>query len=324
MYSGARMYLSGKQTGVHGLYNESANQYMIEMFNRIVSMFTIRNFDGDISDKRLLMSIFANGKVAAFNHASSNTGSRIDKNDIFYTECSPYGELDAYHRPTEVKVENVAVYCDRHILRQRVNNSLVRQFLQTKYATLFYFDEMCLPIWGFISRFAVQLAEIDSGIDVNLFNSKAAAIFEVENQKESETAKYIYDQISAGKPAVFPRKNPNGQAILPYYNNVRNTFIADELSIEKTRVWNDFNTTIGYPNANTEKRERLLTDEVNSNNVQTKGLREVWRANLNYCADIYNSLFNKNIHFDLNPDLFDEMKGGDGVVGESQTEVDNS
>lgn len=319
MYSGAKKYLSGRQDGIHGLYNESAYQYMIEMFNRIVSMFTVRNFTGDISDKRLLMSIFCNGAVAAFNHAESVTGGRINKEDIFYTECSRYGELDTYHRPTEVRVENVAVFCDRHILRQSVKNKLLREFMQKKYATLFYFDEMCLPIWGFIERFAVQLAEIDGGIDVNLFNSKAAAVFEVEGQKESETAKYIYDQISTGKPAVFARKNPSGQAILPYYNNVRNTFIADELSIEKTRIWNDFNTTIGYPNANTEKRERLLTDEVNSNNIQTKGLREVWRANLNYCADIYNSLFDKDIQFDLNPDLF----GGDGNVGQSQTEINN-
>lgn len=319
LYSQARSYLLGMQDGIHGIHNESAYQYMVEMFNRIVSMFTISNFDGDISDKRLLMSIFSNGVIAAFNHAQDVDGKKIAEDVIYYTECSRYGQQDAYFRPLEVMVENIAVRCDRHVLYTPIQNKLLSGFMQTKYAALFYFDEMCTCIWPFIRRFAIQLAEIDSGIDVNLFNSKTAAIFEVDGEKKAETAKYIYDQISSGKPAVFARKNPSSEAITPYYNNVRNVFIADELSIEKTRIWNDFNTTIGYPNANTEKRERLVTDEVNSNNVQTKGLREVWRANLNHCAEIYNSLFGQNIRFDLNPDLFGEEKGGADHVGQSST-----
>lgn len=322
LYAQAKSYLLGMQDGIHGIHNDSAYQYMIEMFNRIVSMFTVSNFDGDISDKRFLMSIFSNGVIAAFNHAEDVAGNKIAKEDIYYTECSRYGQQDAYFRPLEVMVENIAVRCDRHILYAPIKSNLLTKFMQTKYAALFYFDEMCTCIWPFIRRFAVQLAEIDSGIDVNLFNSKTAAIFEVDGEKKAETAKYIFDQISAGKPAVFARKNPTSEAITPYYNNVRNVFIADELSIEKTRIWNDFNTTIGYPNANIEKRERLLTDEVNSNNVQTKGLREVWRANLNHCAKIYNSLFGKNISFELNKDLFGK-EGGEKNVGQSQTTSDN-
>lgn len=320
LYAGAKMYLSGRQDGIHGLYNESAYQYMIEMFNRIISMFTIRNFKGDISEKRLLMMIFGNGVVAAFNNAESTTNARVNKDDIFYTACSTYGEQDAYFRPLALTVENVAVRCDRKILYKTVESDLLPSFLQKKYSAIFYFDEFWFTIWPFIARFAIQLAEIDSGIDVNLFNAKTSAIFEVDGEKKAETAKYIYDQISSGKPAVFTRKNPSSEAITPYYNNVRNVFIADELSIEKTRIWNDFNTTIGYPNANTEKRERLVTDEVNSNNVQTKGLREVWRANLNHCAQVYNSLFGQNISFDLNPDLFGDEKGGAGNVGKPPSE----
>ena len=38
----------------------------------------------------------------------------------------------------------------------------------------------------------------------------------------------------------------------------------------------EFDTKIGIPNANTDKRERLNTDEVNANNVETAIIAEGW------------------------------------------------
>lgn len=37
-----------------------------------------------------------------------------------------------------------------------------------------------------------------------------------------------------------------------------------------------FDTDIGIPNANTDKRERLITDEVNSNNAETLSKCALW------------------------------------------------
>ena len=37
-----------------------------------------------------------------------------------------------------------------------------------------------------------------------------------------------------------------------------------------------FNTKIGIPNANTQKRERLISSEVLANDIDTKALINVW------------------------------------------------
>jgi hypothetical protein len=53
--------------------------------------------------------------------------------------------------------------------------------------------------------------------------------------------------------------------------------------IDIKKVLNDFDTTIGIPNSNTEKRERITTDEVNSNNVEALTLVEMWLDNMKKC-----------------------------------------
>ena len=41
-----------------------------------------------------------------------------------------------------------------------------------------------------------------------------------------------------------------------------------------------FYTEIGIPNGNTMKKERLITDEINANNIATRAKSEVWFENI--------------------------------------------
>ena len=47
-------------------------------------------------------------------------------------------------------------------------------------------------------------------------------------------------------------------------------YVADKLLIDKQKIWNEICTFLGINNANTEKRERLISDEVNSNTQQVQ------------------------------------------------------
>ena len=52
-----------------------------------------------------------------------------------------------------------------------------------------------------------------------------------------------------------------------------------------------FDSAVGIPNANTDKRERLVTDEVNANNVSTYSLLSMWIENLQESCKRIHSLF---------------------------------
>lgn len=68
-----------------------------------------------------------------------------------------------------------------------------------------------------------------------------------------------------------------------------------------------FLTAIGIPNANTDKRERLITDEVNSNNIETMTLCDQWLENLQHGCKKVNKMFglNVSVRFRFNQDTIE-------------------
>ena len=89
---------------------------------------------------------------------------------------------------------------------------------------------------------------------------------------------------------------------------MKNTYIAGDILLDLSKIEDTFLTMVGIPNANTEKRERLITDEVNANNIETKTLAAQWLENLKKDVSKVNSMFNLNITVDWR---FTEMKEGE-------------
>ena len=92
--------------------------------------------------------------------------------------------------------------------------------------------------------------------------------------------KKAYDSVMDGKPAVFVDKkllDANGNlSIQLLQQNVGQNFISNELLDTWTTLEQKFATAIGIPNANTDKKERLIVDEVNANNTETMALVDMW------------------------------------------------
>ena len=57
------------------------------------------------------------------------------------------------------------------------------------------------------------------------------------------------------------------------------------------KIEQEFLTRIGLPNTNTDKKERLTTDEVNSNNVETRALADLWLDTINRECDKAREMF---------------------------------
>ena len=143
-------------------------------------------------------------------------------------------------------------------------------------------DEQCTlfrlrPDYGGImditNHYAELLAMATESIASNLFNSQLAYVFTAKNKAGAETFKKLYDQIHSGNPAAVYDKalvNDDGSpAWAAFEQNLNAVFIAPELLQVKRDLLNEYLTMIGIPTANTSKRERLIVDEVNANNVET-------------------------------------------------------
>lgn len=153
-------------------------------------------------------------------------------------------------------------------------------------------DKSYRNLSSIVSMYAEKLASIDGGIDVNLMNAKMAYVIEAETKAQADTIKDIFDRITEGEPIVVYAKEllANG-GLKAFFGNVKQTYIVDLLQDSKRTILNEFLTLIGVNNANTDKKERLITSEAESNNVELDCNIGYWQYMLDKQCNKVNSMF---------------------------------
>lgn len=161
-------------------------------------------------------------------------------------------------------------------------------------------------ILDLVNYYADMMALTAQASGINLLNTRVAFVFSCANKAASETLQSAYDNIIEGKPAEFIDKDlfrddgtPNWQL---FQNDVKSTYIADSLLIDLQKWINLFRTEIGLPNSNTEKKERLIVDEVNSNNVATGSKVEMWLEECQKSCQRVKDMFDIDISVDWRVD----------------------
>ena len=135
-------------------------------------------------------------------------------------------------------------------------------------------------LYDLIDYYGDLMALTAETVGVNILNSKLSFIFAAENKATAESFKKLYDNFASGEPAGFADKklfdDEGNLRVQLMMQNVGQNFIADRLLDCLGAIRNKFLTDIGIPNANTDKRERLVTDEVNANNFETASKASLW------------------------------------------------
>lgn len=219
--------------------------------------------------------------------------SKIMVNGFITITDTPMGVL-----PLECGISGVNVF--NHPTTVNVANPVIGSFSRT-------IDEDCalvklqytyMGIMDIIAHYATQLSDCDSSIAVNLMNSKVTFIGLVGSKQQALSMQAMYDQITEGKPAVFVRGDHiNGDNIL--YNHVKENFVANDIQMLKRKIMSEFLTEIGVNNANTDKRERLTDNEVESNNAEIQLNSSYWLDNMKEGFNKANKMFNLNIDIKL-------------------------
>jgi hypothetical protein len=176
-----------------------------------------------------------------------------------------------------------------------------------------------MGVMPIVERYAALLALCDNSIAVNLRNSKVAFIGLVSSKQQAATFEKLYRDIDSGKPAVYAKKGNDLTTDDIYYNHVRETYIANDVQLLKQSIKNDFLTEVGLNNANTDKRERLIVDEVNANNDEVQANVQHWLDNIREGLKRANTLFNLDVSVKLRK--FDGSEGGENN-GTENTEPD--
>lgn len=167
-------------------------------------------------------------------------------------------------------------------------------------------------IYDLVDYYGDMLAVTAETAGINIVNSKLSYVFAAKNKASAESFKKLYDQIQGGNPAAFIDKDlldDEGNLTVEFLNqNVGQNFIADKLLDAMRTIRCMFLTDIGIPNANTDKKERLITDEVNANNFETRSKASLWLRELKKGCSKASEMFGIDLSVDWAKGLREEEK----------------
>ena len=207
---------------------------------------------------------------------------------------------NVFYEPTHIQITNPLINKEL-IPRIGVDCTLIK--LQPDYG----------GIMDLVNDYAELMAIASETISMNLMNSKLSYVFTAANKTAAESFKKLYDQICAGNPAAVVDKNlmnnDGSPAWTLFMQNVGQNYITDRVLSDVRKIEAMFDTHIGIPNANTDKRERLVTDEVNANNVETFSKCALWLEELQEGCRKANEMFDIEIAVDwrVPPDYKQEV-----------------
>lgn len=267
------------------------NQTYINYLDRLkliaCSLFTWEGLDevaGFGASRFLEMSLYENGR-ACF----------IKDKDLGYLalKVNPSDKLNVYNLPEKVLAWSIG------------------------YSKNYKFDDIVyimnnlleLPTSTTINLFAYRLYETERTIDTNLIAQKTPVLIEGDT-KTILTLKNTYMSFAGNTPFIFGNKDYN---INQKLNALKTDapYLIDKLELHKHEIWNEALTFLGIDNANTDKKERLITDEVESNNELINYYLNCFYKTRKQACDMINEKYGLNIKIKLNKDILELLKEED-------------
>lgn len=214
------------------------------------------------------------------------------------------GGYNLYYKPSYIIITNPLL---KETITANINVDCAIIKLQPDYSS----------IMDIVGYYADQLALSAEALGLNMVNVKSGVVFGAKDKTQAQSYKKMFDKMQDGDPAVFIDKQllddagkPNWY---PFVQNMKEQYIADSILSDMRKIEAMFDTDIGIPNANTDKKERLVTDEINANNVETATRCELWLDSIRKGIDRANAMFNLSLSVDwrVNPktEIADNWKG---------------
>lgn len=128
-----------------------------------------------------------------------------------------------------------------------------------------------------VTHYATLLASLDKGVQVSLMNSSLGLCAVVDDPKKVKDIKATYAKLTEGSPLVVQAAKKSTSSFKDVdlaIAHPKDAYLVNDMEVARQLILNAFLTEIGVNNANTEKRERLIGDEVNANNEAIRNARE--------------------------------------------------
>lgn len=271
------------------LNEQTFNQYYNRLVELAINMFEWKNVPDTIDVRFLELALFSDGYAVFFEDEVLG---------YLALQCMIGGHLDVYRIPT--------------MRTAYATNGYQRKLDNTDSVIIFnnYTHTNCLLSAELYAR---RLYEIERAIDVNVKGQKTPKVVSCsENQRL--TLKNLYMKYDGNQPFIFGDKSLDVGGLKTIDTTA--PFVADKLQILKRQIWAEALTYFGIESNTSDKKERLISDEIQSNLGAVEAQRFTRLNSRKDAAKKINAMFGLNIEVEFrsmtdNIDAFEMDEGVD-------------
>lgn len=271
----------------------------IERIKKIcLSMFEWINLPSSMNSRYLEECLFYLGQASLLYD---------DKYGFINTKCTSDGRINIYGLPTDLTCYSYDYHTSRRLYiglngdEKQINEEAI--LVMNNYERI--------PTLSTCELFAKKLTNADLTAYINIQNQKTPVLI-LCNENQRLTLENMYSQYEGNKPVIFgDSDNLNINAIKSINTNA--PFIADKVMEYKKEIWNELLTFLGINNLMLEKKERLVSDEANSNNELINMNLQSFLIPRQEACKKFNELFgltgtDKEISVRVRSDLYNTIK----------------
>lgn len=242
------------------LMNEASYIDYLERFRKLaLSIFEWVNLPSSMDSHFLELSLYEDGQATLL---------KDKKYGFINTKCTSSGDINIYGLPTKLNCYSYDYNTMRSLYTglPKIQSREMLEYMENNECILVKNNWDRTPTMGSMELFAYRLAECDRSCDVNIKGQKFPIMVLVD-EKQRLLMENLYNKYNGNQPFIFGDKKAFGENS-PSMNaiNTGSPFVADKLMDYKKEIWNEALTFLGINNILVDKKERLISDEANSNN----------------------------------------------------------
>lgn len=271
----------------------------IERIKKIcLSMFEWINLPSSMNSRYLEECLFYLGQASLLYD---------DKYGFINTKCTSDGRINIYGLPTDLTCYSYDYHTSRRLYIGL--NGDDKQINEEAILVMNNYER--IPTLSTCELFAKKLTNADLTAYINIQSQKTPVLI-LCNENQRLTLENMYSQYEGNKPVIFgDSDNLNINAIKSINTNA--PFIADKVMEYKKEIWNELLTFLGINNLMLEKKERLVSDEANSNNELINMNLQSFLIPRQEACKKFNELFgltgtDKEISVRVRSDLYNTIK----------------
>lgn len=247
-------------------------QYLRVLSELAVSMFEWQNVPESVDVRYLEMQLFLSGLAVWFQD------EELENKPQLCLSCLPAGNFDVYGYPT------------KRTAYSRYNG--YNKTLSSSDSVIIYNSLLRTPSVTDCMIYAKRLHTLDRIIDVNA-NAQKTPVLVRASEKQRLSLLNVYKEFDGNAPVIFGDDDLDPNALRAIITNA--PFVADKIYELKTQYWNEALTRLGISNINTQKKERMITDEVTRNQGGIVASRYSRLESRRTAANKINQMFGTNI-----------------------------